>query len=289
MARFTCTVAVPHVDTPHLLRCCLHNILYYSHPDIDVDVIVIDQSQPAIKAAVKAEFDGKSDANGRTPIKVIDAPRLDAGYPLDVAVKEATGEFFCSLDCDCWPITPSWLAIPIEQVHRYNLSFAGCDCDLHKAYPHLGPTPIINNFFRVSRTDLAHEASDRVGFMRPQHRAAAGMPSEFPWPTQWHDNGVAANWYVANKYPEKKPLGIPVTRHLGNAHDRADCCVYGIIVGELVFHLGYGFHPDTVGDAVKQLGQKFLDLHESFAHQENLVAYARELAERSVKYAFVGW
>lgn len=288
MARFTCTVAVPHVDTPHLLRCCLANIQHYLHPDIAVDVIVIDQSQPAIKAAVKMEWDGKSDANGRTPIKVIDAPRVDAGYPLDVAVKEATGEYFCSMDCDCWPITPAWLAIPIEQIKRYGLSFVGCDCDLHKAYPHLGPAPVINNFFRVSRTDIAHEASDRVGFMRPQNRKAAGFPSEFPH-GGWHDNGVAANWCVNTHHPELRPLGLPVTRHLGNAHDRDDCCVYGIIVGELVFHLGYGFHPDTVRDAVKQLGQKFLDLHDSFAHKDNLVEYARELEQRSVKYAFVGW
>lgn len=284
MARFTCTVAIPHVDTPALLRCCVDNIRAKWHPDVSLEILVIDQSDDAANKAAAHEIE-----DGKYNVRVIDAPRIDAGYPLDIAVREAKGEYFCSLDCDAWPITPAWLAVPLEQIKRYGFSFVGCDCDLHAAYPHLGPGPIINNFFRVSRTDVARMASEEVGFMRPQNRGKAQIHfgNEFPH-GGWHDNGVAANWWVEQKYPGKK-LGIPVTRHLGNAHDRDDCCVYGIVVGELVFHLGYGFHQDTVGDAEKQLGRKFLDLHESFKHQTDLVAYADELNRWATKYKFIGW
>lgn len=288
MSRFSCTVAVPHVNTLGLLSCCIENILHHEHPDIDVEVIVIDQSDDGIKAAVKARFDGRNGAH--TSIRVIDCPRIDAGYPLDVAVRQAAGEFFCSLDCDAWPISAAWLASPIEQIVRRDFSFVGCDCDLHTAYAHFGDFRAINNFYRVSWTDLALRASTAVGFMRPRNRdhCQIEIGDEFPF-HDWCDNGVAANWWACK---QGQSLVLPVTRILGRAHDRDDGCVYGIVVDEKVFHLGYGFYQDTVGPRIaceQRMGRRFMEIYDGFDTTADHIEYAAELNRAARSFQFVGW
>lgn len=291
MTRLSCTVVVPHVDTPHLLRCCLTNILHYQHPDVTVEVLVVDQSEAATKAHVKGEWNGRKE--GLVEIEVMDAPRIDAGYPIDLAVRRAKHEYFCSLDCDCWPINRAWLALPIEMVLRRGYSFVGVDHNLREAYPQLeGDWRAINNYYRVSRTDLAKQASAAIGFMRPQNRQRAEIPFSVPAPAGWFDNGVVAQWW--SRYCLYGGLGhntglLPTTRYLARAHSRDDCCAYGLVIAEMVFHLGYGFHPDTVNDAKQQLGQAYLDLHDSFAHQADLVSYAKQIADSAQKYDFLAW
>lgn len=290
MARFSCTVAVPHVNTLGLLSCCIENILHHEHPDIDVEVVIVDQSDDGIKAATKARFDGRKGAH--TTVRVIDCERIDAGYPLDVAVRQASGEFFCSLDCDAWPISKAWLASPIEQIVRRSLTFVGCDCDLAKAYEHYGPFQAINNFFRVSRTDLAMRASNQVGFMRPINRdkTSVAIGDAFPF-HDWCDNGVAANWWVHQRCPNRS-LVLPVTRILGRAHERDDGCVYGIVVDEKVFHLGYGFYQDTVGPRIaceQRMGRRFMEIYDGFDSTPDPVEYAAELNRAAQSYQFVGW
>lgn len=288
MARFSATVCVPHVNTLGLLSCCIDNILHHEHPDVEVEVLIVDQSDADAKAAVKARFDGRKGAH--TSVRVIDCPRIDAGYPLDVAVRQASGEFFCSLDCDAWPISAAWLASPIEQIVRRGYTFVGCDCDLHTAYEHFGDFRAINNFYRVSWTDLALRASKAVGFMRTTNRdhARIDIGDEFPF-HDWTDNGVAANWWASK---QGQSLVLPVTRILGRAHDRDDGCVYGIVVDEKVFHLGYGYYIDTVGGRFKMLermGQRYIDLYESFDTAADHVELANELNRAATAYQFVGW
>lgn len=290
MARFSATVCVPHVDTLGLLSCCLENILHFEHPDVDVEVIVADQSDPLVKLAVKTRFDGRRGAH--TTIRVIDCERIDAGYPLDVAVRQASGEFFCSLDCDAWPITAAWLASPIEQIVRRGHSLVGCDCDLHAAYEHYGPFRAINNFYRVSWTDVALRASKAVGFMRPVNRDKADIEIGDEWPFHdWCDNGVAANWWIGKTFGHST-LPLPVTRILGRAHDRPDGCVYGLVIDEKVFHLGYGYYRDTVGGRAKMLermGPRYLGLYDSFEAVPDHVEHAAALNRAAQEYAFIGW
>jgi len=290
MARFSVTVCVPHVSTPGLLACCLENIIHHEHPDLSAEVLVVDQSPEPLKSAIHARWDGHKGRHTR--ISVIDAPRIDAGYPIDVAVRQATGDFFCSLDCDAWPVNAAWLASPIEQIHRYGFSFVGCDCDLAKAYAHYGPFVAVNNFYRVSSTDLALRASKAVGFARPVNRDRGDLGYANDWPFHdWCDNGVAANWWVDRQMPGRK-LVLPVTRILGRAHDKPDGCVYGIVVDEKVFHLGYGYFQDTVGTrdvCEKRMGPRYMSLYDSFNSQEDYVGFADGLNRAATEFAFVGW
>ena len=290
MARFSVTIAVPHVNTLGLLSCCIENILHHEHRDLDVEVLVVDQSEPLVKIAAKARFDNRHGAY--TTVRVLDCARVDAGYPLDVAVRQASGEFFVSLDCDAWPISTAWLASPIEQIVRRGHTFVGCDCDLHAAYGHYGNFRAINNFYRVSWTDIALRASKAVGFLRPVNRDKVDLDIADDWPFHdWCDNGVAANWWVGKHFPGRS-LVLPVTRILGRAHDKPDGCVYGIVVDEKVFHLGYGFYRDTVGSrdvCLSRMGERFMDLYDSFDAVPDHVEHAAALNRAAQDYQFVGW
>lgn len=125
----SCTIVVPHVDTPFYLKFCLEQVERYRHPDVAQRVIVVDQSAVTPDAR---HLPGT--------VEVVRAPAVDAGYPIDLAARMADTEFFCSLDCDAFPIHRNWLRYPIALIEEYGFSFVGNNTGLENSYKDKGPS-----------------------------------------------------------------------------------------------------------------------------------------------------
>ena len=96
----TCTILIPHVNTPHLLYGSISQIEKYTN-NVDWEVLVADQSDPPIHNEIVERY------KNHPRVKVIKLNRIDAGYPIDVAARSSTKEFYQrvlrSLDTDAFP------------------------------------------------------------------------------------------------------------------------------------------------------------------------------------------
>jgi glycosyltransferase involved in cell wall biosynthesis len=271
----TVTVCVPHVNTPHYAAGCVAAIFRQSHPDIEVDVIVVDQSDPDEKRLVKQML-------GVWPgVRVIDAERVDAGWPIDVAAKLAEGEYFCSLDCDAFPIHPDWLARPVRLIRDHGADWVGSDTGLAAAYTSKGisePYVHLNNYFRVSRTESVQAASAAVGFLRwGNHYKVNYEPLDSSWPEMPCDNGVKAQWWASQRGESKLSLGISsalgVTPKMG---------IYGMVIEGLVFHLVFGWGEEWIEDLQDTLGDDYLELSERMREEGVTDGLLKEMLSRCV-------
>lgn len=251
----TVTVCVPHVNTPHYAVGCVAAIHGQAHPDVEVEVLVVDQSDPEEKALTKQLLSAWPLA------RVVDAERVDAGWPIDVAARMAGGEYFCSLDCDAFPIHPDWLARPIRLIRDHGVDWVGSDTGLAAAYLEQGvPGPYVhlNNYFRVSRTESVRAASAAVGFLRwGNHDKAGYEPLDKSWPGMPCDNGVKAQWWASQQGESKLSLGISAA--LGKTSKMG---IYGMVIEGLVFHLVFGWGEEWIEDLEDTLGADYLALRD---------------------------
>lgn len=248
----TCTIVIPTLNTPHLVYGAISQIEKFTN-NIDWEALIVDQSSPDIHNAIVAKY-----AN-HPRVKVIRANKIDAGYPIDIAARNTTKEFLCSLDTDAFPIHPNWLYLPIQLIKEFNLSFVGQDTGLglHPAYAFDGEFCHLNNYFRVSRTSVAKTVSENAGFCRWQHRNRTGMTfADNSWKIDHADNGVVAQWW-SDKNNMGDKVGLALNKILGMTNEFG---VYGMCIDDLVFHFVFGYHPDTVNDAGKSLGREYLDI-----------------------------
>jgi hypothetical protein len=248
----SCTILIPHVNTPHLVIGAINQIKKLTK-NVDYEVVVADQSDEAIHKSLLEKY--KNDER----IKVIKLNRVDAGYPIDVVSRSSTKEYFCTLDADAFPIHPNWLYLPIQLLKEFNLSFVGQDTGLghHPAYAFDGEFCHLNNYFRVSKTETAKLLSETAGFCRVQHQHRTGLKYEdVNWKLDHADNGVLAQWYSDKKSLGGK-VGLALNKILGMTNEFG---VYGMCIDDLVFHFVFGYHPDTINDAKKSLGNQYLDL-----------------------------
>ena len=255
----TCTILIPTINTPHLVFGAITQIEKYTD-NVDWEVLVADQSDLPIHNQIVDRY------KNHPRVKVIKLNRIDAGYPIDVAARTTTKEFLCSLDTDAFPIHPNWLYLPIQLIKEFNLSFVGQDTGLgvHPAYAFDGEFCGINNYFRVSRTDLAKKVSENAGFCRIQHRPRTGLSfADVGWKIDHADNGVVANWWI-DKMKMGNKVGLALNKILGMTHEFG---VYGMCIDDLVFHFVFGFHPDTVANANKSLGQDYLALEQKIKNE----------------------
>jgi len=250
----TVSVCVPHVDTPWYLQACLESIKAFSHPEIVTQVIAVDQSSQAHKSVAEK----LCAAHGA---HFVSTPRVDAGYPIDVALRNATGEYFCSLDCDAWPIHKNWLWLPVQLIKRGLTDWVGADTGLAQAYAMRGKWIHLNNYYRICRTEDAKAASKAVGFMRYENRDRCGhfVPLDKSWEAlgkQLHcDNGVIAQWWCRNQ----KKLSLSVCRALGKTPEMG---LYGMVIDDLVFHMVFGYGEEWIPNLMKTLGPDYLKLRE---------------------------
>jgi hypothetical protein len=255
----TCTILIPTVNTPHLVYGAITQIEKFTD-NVDWEILVADQSDPHIHNEIVQRY-----AN-HPKVKVIQLARIDAGFPIDIAARSSTKEFLCSLDTDAFPIHPNWLYLPIQLIKEFNLSFVGQDTGLgmHPAYAFDGEFCGINNYFRVSRTDLAKKVSENAGFCRIQHQPRTGLQfADVGWKIDHADNGVVANWWV-DKMKMGDKVGLALNKILGMTHEFG---VYGMCIDDLVFHFVFGYHPHSVNDANKSLGEAYLDLEQKIKNE----------------------
>jgi hypothetical protein len=255
----SCTILIPHVNTPQLLFGSVEQIEKLTN-NIDWEIIIADQSSADIHNTVALKY------AGHPRIKVLKLDKIDAGYPIDVAARMSDKEFFCSLDADAFPMHKNWLYAPIQLIKEFNLSFVGQDTGLSQfpAYKAHGDFSQINNYFRVSTTSLARHVSEHAGFCRFQNRHRTGLKySEVEWKEDHSDNGVVAQWWSDVKGFGDK-LSLALNKIVGMTTEFG---VYGMCIDDLVFHFVFGYHPDTINDAQKSLGSDYLALEQKIKNE----------------------
>jgi hypothetical protein len=237
----------------YYLKGCISQIQKYANPEIQHDIIIADQSDNDVHAEVVALY------SKQPGIKVIKLPRIDAGYPIDAGLEIATGDYFCSLDCDCFPVHKNWLYVPIKLIEKYNLSFVGQNSGLEGSYAQKGKFFHLNNFYRVSTTKLAKRISKAVGFMRPENRDKVHFkPQDNSWGKTPCDNGVIAQWY-SDKYNMGRKINLEITSYLGITNKMG---LFGMVVDDLVFHMVFGFGEEWIADMNDTLGQEYLTMRQ---------------------------
>jgi hypothetical protein len=188
-------------------------------------------------------------------IKIVKIPRVDVGYPIDIAARMAKGEYFCTLDADAFPISNLWLYLPVKLIEKFNFSFIGKESGLHHSYTQqLGDYFHLNNYYRVSRTDLARTISEQIGFIRPQNKGNIDLKYEKNTYTSC-DNGVMAQWYSDTEKMGPK-LCLMMDKIIGKTPNLG---VYGMVIDDLVFHMVFGQTNEECG--INNLGDDYASLN----------------------------
>lgn len=250
------TICIPVCFELPFLKGCINQIMKHKHPQIEHEIIICDQTTDEISNEIHQLYSSNPE------IKIIRIPRIDAGYPIDVACRVATGEYFCTLDVDAFPISDLWLYLPIKLIEKYGFSFIGKESGLHHSYREgLGEYFHLNNYYRISRTDVARKISEEVGFIRPMNKVKTDLPYVRNLNFANHqsfsacDNGVAAQCFAdQNNFGPKLCLFmnkiIGKTPHMG---------VYGMIIDDLVFHMVFGQTNQECG--INSLGNDYVSLN----------------------------
>jgi hypothetical protein len=242
------TVCIPVCYELEFLKGSINQIMKHRHDEIDYEIIICDQTNPEMSSEIDKLYSNNPE------IKIVKIPRIDAGYPIDIAARMANGEYFCTLDADAFPISNLWLYLPVKLIEKFNFTFVGKESGLHHSYKQLGDYFHLNNYYRVSRTDVAKKISEDIGFIRPQNKHRANLTYYKNVPIGC-DNGVLAQWYSdSEKMGPKLCLMmdkiIGKTPHLG---------VYGMIIDDLVFHMVFGQTNEECG--INNLGDNYVLLN----------------------------
>ena len=251
---YSATVAIPHVNTYPLLELCLACIFKHPNPLVDMRIIIVDQSDPVTFQKV-VELARSYDPEG-SKIIVTPAQKLDAGYPIDVALKMASGSYFCCIHCDCFAINKNWLYLPIHLISHGHAKWVGVNTRLDWAYKHKGPFYHLNSSYRVCETDLARRVSETVGFMRPTSRRMAGFtPTDTSWEAMPEphecDNCVIAQWWV-----DQQCLGPKLAlARIGCVGMTPDMGAFGDNMEDMMLHLVFAesFDRKHLGDGYNAL------------------------------------
>ena len=190
-------------------------------------------------------------------IKIVKIPRIDAGYPIDVASRIANGEYFCTLDADAFPISNLWLYLPIKLIEKNGYSFIGKESGLHHSYKDsLGEYFHLNNYYRISKTDIAKKISEEIGFIRPHNKTRVDLKYKNNLQIGC-DNGVLAQWY-SDKENMGPKLSLGMYKIIGKTPNMG---VFGMNIDDLVFHMVFGqtneeYNMDSLGDGYVKLNKE---------------------------------
>ena len=243
------TVCIPVCYELEFLKGSIKQIMKYKHSEIDYEIIICDQTNEEMSQKINELYKDVPE------IKIVKIPRIDAGYPIDIAVRMAKGEYFCTLDADAFPISDLWLYLPVKLIEKFNFSFIGKESGLHLSYENqLGEYLHINNYYRVSRTDLAKKISEEIGFIRPQNKTRVDLKYEKNIYISC-DNGVMAQWYSDTEKMGPK-LCLMMDKIIGKTPNLG---VYGMVIDDLVFHMVFGQTNEECG--INNLGDGYTSLN----------------------------
>jgi hypothetical protein len=238
----SCTIIIPFVKEFEFIDGVFRQIEKCQHPDIKIEVVVVNQSGKNLYG----DIFGLAQAHG-FDVYDIKCPQIDAGYPIDVGLQYATGEYVCTLDADAFPVKETWLYEPIQLIKKHNLSFVGKQTGLHNFpdYAQKSNFYHLNNYYRVSQYAIAKEISEQVSFMRPQnrHKANINPKSGNEYTLDWADNGVMAQMYSDDKELGDK-FSYPINSVLGAVEGQG---IYGTVIDDKVFHMVFGYFEEHSG------------------------------------------
>ena len=226
-----CTILIPVINEIQQLKGSLEAIGEF---EPDVKIIIANQTGRELW------FNDKN-------IEVVSYPKHSYGYSIDRCIGMVDTEWFCTMDADCFPISPDFLRKPISILKERCATFAGSDTGLSIAYPKLGKFLAINNWFRVSRTETTKLLSGVYGFARNEDSSVKH--------DEWADDGVYANRALG----DEKKVVLPITRAIGMTPKQG---LYGIVLDELVFHMVFGNTRTLMSDEQmkNELGADYLQL-----------------------------
>lgn len=284
--KVSCTVIISHFNSLVFLRRCVHQVRKHQHPQVDVHIIISDQSSDENHELVQTEFSNQKD------ITIVRTKSLYSGYGIDYIMRyvDIKSDFICQLHADAFPIHDNWLSAPIRIMIQYCLSFSGVlqfICDK--------PEPIyyykksffsMAQSFHIGRTDIYKEMSMNGGFTRYHNRPFADIPMQWAnddWDTwakedyqaRGSDDDVPAFCYQDN-YRNDHKLGLGLTGRIGVKGEESG---YGSIIEDLVFH--FGFHREALG-VMNEMGERYRKwterINAGFTDElfEELLAKARE-------------
>ena len=249
MSKTLVTVCIPVCYEFEFLKASIRQIMKHRHDEIDYEIIICDQTLPEMSEKINEIYKDNSE------IKIVKIPRVDAGYPIDIAVRMAKGEYFCSLDADAFPISNLWLYLPVKLIEKFGFSFIGKESGLHHSYKNqLGEYFHLNNYYRVSKTSVAKQISENVGFIRPQNKHRVDLRYSHSQSISC-DNGVIAQWYSDNEKMGPK-LSLMMDKIIGKTPTLG---VYGMIIDDLVFHMVFGQTNEECG--INNLGDGYVSLN----------------------------
>ena len=281
------TIIIPHLESFEFLKACVRWIGYKKHPDIEQEIIIVDDNSQdgSYKKILKKYAD--------QDIIILQTGREDkgqnAGYPLDYAVPFITGDYVCSFDCDAIPISDRWLLDPIEKL-KEGFVFAGRDTGFARPYmgfgknnPDMVPFHVIDNCYRVSTAKDFRELSGMVGFGMHGNR---GNSIECNWegkeftPFVGHaDSGVTANYYVYAEM-KKESYSYPITSYIGKTPTQGS---FGQNIAGLVFHMAlYSRYVSTSRKNLEIVGEHY----EKYLHQINNYGLNDGLVEQMIKDSY---
>lgn len=242
----TCTIIIFNCNSTPFLRLCVKQIMKNQHPEIEIKILVAEQSDPETQKEVIEKFSGYLD------VTIVPMKKLRSGYAVDFIMRnvEITTEFICTLDVDTFVLHPNWLLLPITLIKEDNFKFVGglffesraeetAHCFLNN------PFYCLAQYYRIGRAEDYRKLSMEGGFTilhaRPETGFKFGNNAWLEWAesdyiNRGSDDSTIAHFWEDNFETHNK-LSLAVTHFIGASDESG----YGRILDDMVMHYGFIF------------------------------------------------
>lgn len=231
------TIIISHYESANFLHACIKQIRKYKHPSIHQKIIVADQSSKETYLGLERTYENDSD------IQIVWMEhQLWSGYGIDFLMRygNINSDYVVQLHADAFPISHSWLSLPIKLIEENNYSFVGqLQFINHNAsiYP---PQSFfaMAQCFNVAKTETYKALSLVAGFTRFHNRRESGLTflnddwdrwAEQDYQARGSDDDVVA-FYWQDKNLRQDKLGLAITGFIAPQ--------FGRIIDDIVFHFG---------------------------------------------------
>jgi hypothetical protein len=257
----SCTIIISHFESLEFLRACIRQVRKYAHPEIEQEIVIIDQSNIETSIEVGKEFLCEDD------IYIIQTKPLYSGFGIDDFLRREKVEtdYIVQLHVDAFPISDKWLYLPIKLIEENNLSFVGqlqfISRPTDTIYP---PEPFfaMAQCFNVAKTETYKEMSLNAGFTRFHNRPQSGLEfksndwlswAEADYKARGSDDDVVA-FHWGDKYGTANKLGLAITGMVGLPEQGSS---WGRVIDDLVFHFGSANESRGVINQMPELYQHY--------------------------------
>jgi hypothetical protein len=252
------TIIINHYESVNFLHAAIKQIRKYVHPEIQQKIIVADQSSKETFLGLERTYEWNTDIE----ITWLRQP-LWSGYGIDFLMRYGNikSDYVCQLHADAFPISSSWLSLPIKLIEENNYSFVGQLQFISKLTDSIYPPSrgffCMAQCFNVAKTKTYKDLSMFAGFTRFHNRPQSGLEwASNSW-EQWaqdnyHERGsdddvVAFHWQDANTSQDK--LGLAITGFIESS--------FGRVIEDIVFHFGSANEARGVMSSMPELYRRY--------------------------------